>query len=196
MNKWLFPLDLDVIGPTEDSMSFQKINLTTDVFTDVEIPIAQHIGAFGVQRKMHTHNGVDLYCEPFESVYAVEDGIVVDCRQWTGEEAGSPWWNDTYAILVEGESGAIAYGEITIKPFLNIGHKIKKGEELGKVMTVLKKDKGRPMTMLHFQMYKHGHICAGGWDTNDPKPDTLIDPTSFLLEAVQKSEWIKIRMDY
>ena len=60
--KWLFPLDMDVIGPTSDSMSFQKI----DIHTDVEIPTEQHVGAFGVQRKHHVHNGVDLYCEPHE----------------------------------------------------------------------------------------------------------------------------------
>jgi murein DD-endopeptidase MepM/ murein hydrolase activator NlpD len=195
MSKWLFPLDLDVIGPTEDSMSFQNINLTTDIFSDVEIPIGSHVGAFGVQRKMHVHNGVDLYCEPSTEVLAVEDGIVVDIRQWTGEGAGSSWWNDTWAVLVEGESGAIAYSEIFLG-YHSIGDKIKRGQHIGFVKTVLKKYKGRPTTMLHFQMYKHGHICAGGWDTNNPKPETLVDPTPFLLEAEQKNEWIKIRVGY
>lgn len=182
MTKWLFPLDLKVLGPTEDSMSFQKIN----VMWEVEIPVEQHVGAFGVQRKMHVHNGIDLYCEPFEAVYAVEDGTVADYRQWTGEGAGSPWWNPTWAILVEGKTSVIAYGEIVVALNLKVGDKVKRGDYIGNVLTVLKKDKGRPMTMLHLQMYKHGKFCAGGWNTNDPKPDSLIDPTLFLLEAERK----------
>lgn len=194
MNKWLFPLDMDVLGPTEDSMSFQKINLNTDNYVDVEIPIKQHVGAFGVKRKHHVHNGVDLYCDQGEMVYAVEDGVVADLRQWTGAKARSPWWKDTWALLIEGESGVVAYGEISDTMYFSVGDKVKRGDHIGFVKRVLKKDKGRPTTMLHLQMYKHGKFCAGGWNTNDPKPDTLIDPTPFLLNAEQKSEWIKIRL--
>jgi len=181
MNKWLFPLNLEVLGPTSDSMSFQNI----DIENQVEIPIEQHVGAFGVQRKMHVHNGIDLYCPPLDPVFAVEDGIVVDYRDWTGEGAGSPWWEDTEALLIEGESGAIAYGEICNTVGLKIGDKVSRGDHIGNVITVLKKDKGRPMTMLHFQGYKHGYTHAGGWDTNEPQPEALFDPTPFLLEAEQ-----------
>ena len=190
--KWLFPLDIDVIGPTSDSMSFQKI----DIHTDVEIPTEQHVGAFGVQRKHHVHNGVDLYCEPHELVYAVEDGKVVDIRQWTGKKAGSPWWKNTWAILIEGETGVVAYGEIGKPDGYQIGDKVCRGDLLGCVKTVLRKDKGRPMTMLHFQMYKHGKTSAGGWGINNPKPEDLVDPTQFLLDAEQKSDWVKIRVGY
>ncbi len=176
---WLFPLRLKVVGPTENSMSFQSI----DKWNEVEIPIGDHVGAFGVKRKNHIHNGVDLYCYEIEPVFAVEDGTIVDVRQWTGEDAGSPWWEDTWAILVEGESGVVAYGEIFLIDPIITNNKIKRGDLVGTVKTVLKENKGRPITMLHLQMYKHGHLCAGGWDTNDPKPDTLIDPTPFLLKA-------------
>jgi hypothetical protein len=166
-------------------MSFKNIHQ----LTQVEIPIKNHVGAFGVQRKKHVHNGVDLYCPPGRQVYAVEDGEVVDMRQWTGEDVGSPWWEDTYATLVEGKSGVVAYGEIGYGEaclwnfYYNIGSKIKRGDLIGWVRTVLNKDKGRPMTMLHLQMYKHGKTSAGGWDTNNPKPEDLIDPTLFLLDA-------------
>ena len=178
---WLFPLKLKVLGSTADSISFQDIDLNSEV----EIPIGQHVGAFGVQRTKHTHNGVDLYCPLFEPVYAVEDGTIVNVRQWTGEGAGSPWWNDTWAILVEGESGVVTYGEIFLIDPIITNNKIKRGDLVGTVKTVLKNDKNRPMTMLHLQMYKHGHLCAGGWKTNDPQPETLIDPTPFLLKAEQ-----------
>jgi len=181
MDKWLFPLaGMKVLGETSDSMSFENI----DISKEVEIPIGQHVGAFGVKRKMHVHNGVDLYCPPRTLVFAVEGGVVVDIRQWTGKAVGSPWWKDTWAVLVEGESGVAAYGEIEYDwTRFKIGYKIAVGDHIGWVKTVLKKDKGRPMTMLHLQMYKQGHLCSGGWDTNDPKPDNLIDPTPFLLDA-------------
>jgi len=183
MSNWLFPLRLKVLGSTSDSMSFKDV----DMEREVEIPIDNHVGAFGVQRKMHIHNGVDLYCEFLEAVYAVEKGKIVDVRQWTGKDAGSPWWNDTWAVLVEGESGVIAYGELCEHDRVEdeIGTEIRRGELIGFVKPVLKKDKGRPTSMLHLQMYKHGHLCSGGWDTNNPKPETLIDPTPFLLEAEQ-----------
>lgn len=181
MDKWLFPfIGVKVLGATDDSMSFQNI----DVDTEVEIPIGQHVGAFGVKRKMHVHNGVDLYSKPRQTIFAVEGGTVVDIRQWTGGMAGSPWWEDTWAVLVEGESGVVAYGEIDYDTTrYKLGYRIAVGDHIGWTRTVLKKDKGRPMTMLHLQMYKHGHLCSGGWDTNAPQPDTLIDPTPFLLEA-------------
>ena len=85
--KWYFPLRLNVLGPTLDSMSFENI----DEDYQVEIPVGQHVGAFGVQRKFDVHRGVDLYCPPLDPVFAVEDGIVVDYRDWTGEEGlGTP----------------------------------------------------------------------------------------------------------
>ena len=181
MNKWLFPLKLNVLGATEDSMSFENI----DIENEVEIPVGQHVGAFGVQRKFDVHRGVDLYCPPLDPVFAVEDGIVVDYRDWTGEGAGSPWWEDTEALLIEGESGVIVFGEIVNTVGLKIGDKVSRGDHIGNVVTVLKKDKGRPMTMLHVQMYKNGYTHAGGWKISDPQPGQLVDSTPFLLEAEQ-----------
>ena len=192
MSKWLFPLDMDVLGATEDSMSFQQL----DMHTDVEVPICSHVGAFGVKRTYNSHKGVDLYCDPHEPVFSVEDGTIVDVRQWTGKDVGSPWWEDTWAVLVKGKFGVVAYGEISLLESIEIGREVKRGDLIGLVATVLKKDKGRPMTMLHFQMYRLGFTSAGDWVTNDPQPATLINPTPFLLEAEQKSEWVKIRVGY
>ena len=145
------------------------------------IPDGDHRGAFGKVRKYDTHTGVDLYCNPATRVIAVESGIVVSIENFTGPDAGSPWWNATKAILVEGASGVILYGEIEPEAQIKIGKPVMCGEILGTVKTVLKKDKGQPMTMLHLELYKHGTNESVWWHTD--RPNNLLDPTKLLKES-------------
>lgn len=79
------------------------------------VPVAPHPGAFGVSRKHDVHTGVDLYASESTPVYAIEDGKIVEILEFTGEGADppSPWWNRTQAVLVEGRSGVILYGEVS-----------------------------------------------------------------------------------
>ena len=102
-----------------------------------EIPTGDHPGSFGAVRKHDVHTGVDLYCDPGTEVYAVEDGVVVEIEDFTGPKAESPWWHETQAILVEGESGVVLYGEV--EALVEVGDKITTGQVVGKVKTVLKK---------------------------------------------------------
>ena len=59
---------------------------------------------------------------------------------------------------------------------------MEQGKIIGNTKTVLKKDKGRPMCMLHFEMHVKG--TRGGspeWVPPDAeKPEVLLDPTSCL----------------
>lgn len=160
MSKWFYPLKEATILP--DSL-----------------------GQFGAVRKHHTHEGVDLYGEQNESVFAVEDGVVVGIEWFTGEHTNppSPWWNNTQGLLVEGESGVVVYGEILISEGIEIGSKISKEQKIGELETVLKKDKGRPMTMLHMELYKKGTRKTGEWDHGNPMPTGLLDPTELIEEA-------------
>lgn len=137
-------------------------------------------GKFGAIRKYDIHTGVDLYCEPDENVYAIEDGVVVAVEDFTGPKAGLPWWNDTQAVLVEGRSGVFCYGEISTNH--KVGQKIKEGDNIGTVLTVLKKDKGKPMTMLHMELYKHGTVESVVWELGKRKPKGLWDPTCILRD--------------
>lgn len=57
-----------------------------------KIPQGNHPGAFGFKRKHDFHTGIDLYCNDFDSVFAIEDGIIVNIEQFTGPEVGSDWW--------------------------------------------------------------------------------------------------------
>lgn len=156
---------------------------------DYPVPTGNDPGAFGVKRRGYIHTGVDLYCEPETDVYAIEDGIVVEIERFTGAEVQSSWWNDTDAILIEGESGVICYGEV--RPLVSVGDKVKQGQLIAKVITVLKTYKGNPMTMLHFELHKHGTIKTVDWYEN--KPESLLNPTEMLISIKKCSRSLKER---
>ena len=144
------------------------------------IPSAGEPGAFGAIRKFDIHTGIDLYCEDGTPVYAVEDGVIVSIEDFTGPEAGSPWWNSTKAVLIEGDNGVIVYGEIE-PDGMQIGTHVIGGMPLGFVKQVLKKDKGvTPTSMLHFEWLKHGTRQTYWWYHDEGKPDNLLDPTELI----------------
>jgi len=140
-------------------------------------------GAFGVARKHDIHTGVDLYCPEGTSVFAVEPGVVVAILPFTGPKADSPWWNDTDCILVQGEQHVLCYGEIAPAD-LKVGDTVEAGRLLGWVTRVLQKDKGRPMTMLHFERYTLGTTEPVWWKLGEPWPENLLDLTRLLIEQL------------
>lgn len=177
MNTWHHPLPLRLI-PTNDGDSFRKMPGDATA-----LPVAPHPAAFGVKRKHHTHEGVDLYVPVNTPVMAVEDGIVVSVAPFTGPQAGLPWWLDTSAVFVEGATGVVVYGEI--EPCVKVGDELIAGQILGKVLRVLAKDKGRPTAMLHLELHKHGSRAAPEWLDHDAKPDVLCDPTPHLATCLR-----------
>ena len=144
--------------------------------------ISSYQGDFGAVRKYDIHTGVDIYCDPDQLVVAVEDGKIISIENFTGENANppSPWWNDTKAVLIEGKSGVVVYGEIKPLDSIRVGDKVKAGKILGKVITVLKKDKGTPMTMLHIELYKPGTKETLIWNLGEPQPENLLNPLEYL----------------
>lgn len=135
-------------------------------------------GRFGALRKYDVHTGIDLYCALGEPVYAIESGVVVGTEQFTGMLVGSPWWNDTWAVSVCGKSGVIVYGEIC--PEVTLTASVKEGDRLGSVLTVLRKNKGLPMTMLHLELYSR-LMPFPEWLLGRLRPVGLLDPT-YLTE--------------
>lgn len=174
---WHNPLPLSLV-PTDDSNSFRIMELGT-----TGLPIGQHPGAFGVTRKHHTHEGVDLYAHAGTAVFAVEDGEVIAVRQFTGPELGHDWWLTTYGVWVQGATGVVLYGEIL--PTVNVGDNVLAGDVLGDVTQVLKVNKGRPTSMLHLELREKGNVDDIEWDVGTPQPRGLLDPTIHLLTAVQ-----------
>lgn len=174
----MFPLKKKQIHTTTSETDFLK-----SYQNQTEIPLAPHPGSFAKERKNHIHEGVDLYCEKGDQVFAIEDGLIVKIKPFTGTLIQSPWWNDTWCVMVEGKSGVFNYGEIIPNENLKEGMSVKEGEIIGKVETVLKKDKGRPMNMLHLELYKSGTTDAIlEWSLNQEQPNHLLNPTPLLLE--------------
>jgi hypothetical protein len=174
---WSNPLPL-LLRVTEDSESFREFK-----GYETGLPTGAHPGAFGVQRKYHTHEGIDLYAPEGTAVMAVEAGTVVRVVPFTGPKAGLPWWLDTQAVFVEGASGVVVYGEI--EAAVKEGDQVEAGAVLGRVVRVLAVDKGRPTCMLHLELHVHGSRSAPEWLEHDQRPLVLVDPTPFLLAMVK-----------
>jgi hypothetical protein len=147
--------------------------------------MGMHPGAFGTMRRHHVHEGVDLYCAEGTMVSVVERGTVVAIEHFTGARSNppSPWWLDTKAVLVEGQSGVVLYGEVEPCPGLIVGAHLECGQVLGRVVRVLRHDKGRPVSMLHIELHTQGTRCSRPWSREREPPDSLRDPTLFLVAA-------------
>ena len=159
-----------------------------DVIT--KIPVCPHPGSFGAIRKHDRHTGVDLYVaeEVDGLVYPIEYGEVVAILDFTGEHSKppTPYWNNTKAVLVEGDTGVIVYGEI--EPFVEVGDIVNPAlnKSLGVVVPVLKVDKGRPVKMLHIELLTHGSRTeAHVWRCHDSvsSDSRLHDPTFLLMQG-------------
>ena len=133
-------------------------------------------GEFGAVRKFDIHTGIDFYAPQGDQVYAIEDGVVVNVCHFTGKNAGSPWWNDTRAVFVEGASGVICYGEISECEGIAACSRVSEGEVIGRILTVLRRDKGFQMSMLHLELYEHGYRGDGEVWINE-RPAMLKDPS-------------------
>lgn len=131
---------------------------------------------FGFKRKFDIHTGIDLYCVHQQPVYAIEDGIICKIDLFTGPNIGSEWWNETQYLGVLGKSGYIIYGEIIVDKQLKVGQSIKAGELCGVVETVLKKDKGRPMNMLHIELYNQFIDDPIVWKLNEDQDSRILNP--------------------
>ncbi len=191
---WENPTPYQLI-PSDKPDSFLQIGFKSkpqDMRT--VLPLNPHPGAFGFVRNKHIHEGVDLYVPQGTPVSTVEAGEIVAVLPFTGEHVAkigkpaSPWWLETFALLVEGESGVVVYGEIGF-PALKVGTKVPAGEYVGNVTRVLRTDKGRPTTMLHLELHRHGTRMWADWvksrgeDIFEFRPTTLRDPTPHLMRT-------------
>lgn len=158
-----------------------------------------HPGSFGARRKYDVHSGVDLYAPQGQRVVAIENGVVVSVEPlFTGGEDtpkdpdGTPIWLPTAAVLVEGASGVIAYGEIQPAVTMQSGIAVKQGDEIGTILQVLKpKKNGQPFknpanspTMLHLELYKTGTRKTTYWQLDEQRPQDLLDPTPLLIDTL------------
>lgn len=139
------------------------------------IPVNNHPGAFLTARnskrvpgELIRHTGVDLYTVEGEPICAMEAGRVVNVEPFTGSQINSPWWLDTSAVLVEGASGVVCYGEV--QPKIEVGCIVQRGDVIAEAARVLPVGKersdipGHSPCMLHIELYNHGtKQCSRGW---------------------------------
>lgn len=179
MNPWHNPLPYR-LQPTADANSFRDLPAWV-----TGLPLPPHPGAFGVRRQWHVHEGLDLYVPQATPVVAVESGEVLAVRPFTGPALGHDWWLPTSAVWVAGDSGVVAYGEIA--SHVKVGQCVRAGELLGVVLRVLKKDKGRPTSMLHLELRAPGNTADIEWGVFEARPAALRDPTALLLDCCSDS---------
>jgi len=143
-------------------------------------------GAFGARRGSFIHTGVDLYVRGQARVLAVEDGRVVAIERFTGPEM-HPRWLETQAVLVEGASGVVVYGEVT--PACEVGQRVERGACIARVSPVLAKGAerwdipGHSRFMLHLELHRAGTRATCDWCADQARPRTLLDPTGHLQSS-------------
>jgi hypothetical protein len=155
------------------------------------IPINAHPGAFGCARKYNLHEGIDLYGEKGDWVYAIRNGEVISNLPFTGPAIGHPWWLPTNALLVKDEDGYYVYGELNSD--LKAGDIVTSGQKIGELTPVLTPDKFRPdipehsVTMLHLEKWDNTYDPPTGWsswNTREARPKYLQDPTNDLINIL------------
>lgn len=142
---------------------------------------------FGARRRFDVHTGLDLFAPVGEPVYACEAGVVINVCTFTGASIGMPWWHETQCVSVKGDSGVILYGEID--PKVQVGQEVEEGALIGTVLQVLTKDKGRPMSMLHIELYEAEYPGKGFeknvwevWELDGEKPTRLKNIENLLYD--------------
>jgi len=154
-----------------------------------DVPISNHYGAYLQKRKNSVHTGVDLYAPEGSSVFAIEKGKVVIVKWFTGDKDGSPWWNNTKAVYIKGYTGTMCYGEVI--PTVEEGEMVEKGQIIANVTPVLKHDKGKAMSMLHFALHRHG-LDLQVKNNQDPNADDFydlqMDPAMLLIQLKNKAD--------
>jgi len=140
---------------------------------------------FGFSQKDGKHqSGVDLYCAENQEIFAIEESDVVDMFISTGENAGSSWFNNTYTLLLEGNSGVINYSGIIIDQNIKFGKPIKEGQLIGGVKQIMN---GVSVPTLHIELYQNGTQEPIIWHRGETKPADLIDPSDMLRYELSKT---------
>ena len=147
------------------------------------VPTGDQSGAFGESKGDHAATGISLFAPLNHPVCAVEDGTIVAVfNRFNGHYDGP---EGCHAILIEGESGVVAYRGVSIEDVIPVGTTIHRGVEIGSVHYMAKR--------LVIQLYQNGYrglrpMKDTGpqlvtWSLPGPQPDCLLDPTSILIQA-------------
>lgn len=155
-----------------------------------------HRSGFGAKRKYSLHTGVDLICKHNQPLASVEDGIVVAIRDFTNgskKKKPAPWLNKTRVILIEGETGVVAYCNVKERQGLKVGDLVDAGEIIGNVIRLNKKKRRKNKCMLHLELYTKETKRRVCWSYHYPKPPQLLDPTKRLVDIISETQVLRRR---
>ena len=81
----------------------------------------------------------------------------------------------------------MVYGEL-YPPNLFIGDAVLMGDLVGRVKRVLKKDKGKPMSMLHLEARSLDYPINRDvvWHLDQPMPPDLLDPVPYINKQLKE----------
>jgi hypothetical protein len=139
---------------------------------------------FGYSQKNGKHqSGIELYCDEGQEVFAIEESDIIDMFLSTGYGAETPWFQNTYTLLLEGNSGVINYSCILIDHDVKFGKTIKEGQLIGRI----KKLMDISIPSLYIGLYYNGVEEPIEWNRGEVKPTELLDPTDMLKFELQKT---------
>lgn len=147
-----------------------------------------HPAGFGARRMYNLHTGIDLFCEHMQPLASVEAGKVISIRDFSKNKNKKPWLNRTRVILIEGQTGVVAYCNVRERPGLKPGDEVGAGEIIGNVIRINKKRRKNDVCMLHIELYSPGTKKRVIWSYNFPKPPQLLDPSKYLLSIITDSQ--------
>lgn len=177
---------------TDSPSNGDEIRWTTPLPNcDWAIPLGKcSPGGFGARRPYSLHTGVDLFCNHNQIFTSVEEGIVIAIQNFSKQQKKRPWLNRTRVVLIEGESGVVAYCNVKERPGLCVGDLVEPGEVLGNVVRIHKKKRRKDKCMLHIELYKKETKKRVCWSYSFPKPPQLLDPTNYLVGVITDSQVI------
>jgi len=169
------------------------------------VPSRGSPGSFWEDRQDRRHCGIDLYANPGAKVVSIEDAVVLEVGTFTSPEI-IPYWNETFYVVVENESGTFAkFAELSaveVKP----GDRLSAGQTVGRVGSVLNPEKindeapeyikklkeAGDSSMLHFELYESRpefskRYLGGNW-FGSGNPRGLLDPTRRLVAISKESD--------
>lgn len=166
-------------------MTFQKTEWSSPLpNSSVRVPLgAGHVNGFGGKRRNGFNTGIDLLCDAYQPVASVEAGTIVAIVNFSKKGKTKPWINTSRALLIEGDSGVVCYGNVKPNSKLKVGSFVSKGQVVGKVIPIYKNKKNR-VCKLKLEWYTHGTRRRSSWNFNKDIPGNLLNPTHMLLPLI------------
>lgn len=164
------------------------------------VPLPGDPGGFGEDRGDRRHCGIDLYAPAGSPVAAMAPGTVVETGPFTQPETNAYWKATRYVLVRHGPERFLRYAELE-EVFVRAGETVEAGQPLGTVGTVLapadaeaevpsyirRLQDEETRSMLHLEMLRTPpeptDRYAGGNHFDPVLPESLLDPTPYLLEA-------------